>query len=414
MKIFGIVLVGSLCGLTQGASPGSDETRPQDILDTMAWAANWVFEIGMYAGRQERPWRRRDEGELDDLPKIYIPNELTGNEIVRALKKTGKEQAVIEENEFLDFLDFHVKNFNESRLNDSFSDDEDYSSESGSGDIFGVKDSDDFDFYSNGSYYGNYSDYRDPRIDDWSDIYQYLARDSQGNFVLSKQVMNYLPSLEFEKIFRTPYPSWNREIKISIVLLRKFIGESIDIKALLSQILPEIKQMRSYSSWDEMVSDDNDIYQTIMSILENQEKPLIKKTKDGFYTLSKTSTDLIYKAINATVLEERRQRSNVENDFQAFREYKKFEEKVESMIQASATILHLPNQLSWDSIKATLQAMWKKTIPQIHQYQFLTKTLDYLEIDTDEKGMSKLSPFLTQALVDMMWGLFGYIHPITN
>ena len=69
------------------------------VLDTGVWLANWFLAIASYAGRQERPWYRNYRAPSDDLPNIYIPNELTGNEIVRALKITGKEQMVVEENE---------------------------------------------------------------------------------------------------------------------------------------------------------------------------------------------------------------------------------------------------------------------------------------------------------------------------
>ena len=69
------------------------------VIDTGAWLANWFIAIASYASRQERPWRRRYEGPVEDLPNIYIPNELTGDEIVRALKLTGKKQMVVEENE---------------------------------------------------------------------------------------------------------------------------------------------------------------------------------------------------------------------------------------------------------------------------------------------------------------------------
>ena len=63
----------------------------------MAWASNWIMALGLYAGRQPR----REYGRfdlVDDLPKIFIPNELTGNEIVRAIKTTGKQQMLTENN----------------------------------------------------------------------------------------------------------------------------------------------------------------------------------------------------------------------------------------------------------------------------------------------------------------------------
>ena len=51
------------------------------VLDTLAWAANWITSVGLYAGRQERPWGRDDSAAHEDLPNIYIPNELAGSEI---------------------------------------------------------------------------------------------------------------------------------------------------------------------------------------------------------------------------------------------------------------------------------------------------------------------------------------------
>ena len=100
--------------------------------------------------------------------------------------------------------------------------------------------------------------------------------------------------------------------------------------------------------------------------------------------------------------------------FESFALFKAYTDKVKNIgqiIQSSASILHLPSELSWANIKATIQIMYKKAIPRVHLYQFLTKTLDYLEIDTNVKGMSKLSPFLTQKMIDSMWGIFGYGHP---
>ena len=60
--------------------------------------------VGAYSGRQERPFRGPQEvrpfGSInDDLPDIYIPNELTGNEITEAFRLGGQKQAVVEVNE---------------------------------------------------------------------------------------------------------------------------------------------------------------------------------------------------------------------------------------------------------------------------------------------------------------------------
>ena len=76
------------------------------VFDTAAWVANWIVGVGSYAGRQQRPFRRSPEGEtLENMPSIYIPQQLTANEIVRALKLTGKQQMLVEKNEvFLGYV----------------------------------------------------------------------------------------------------------------------------------------------------------------------------------------------------------------------------------------------------------------------------------------------------------------------
>merc|ERR1712180_326233 len=102
------------------------------------------------------------------------------------------------------------------------------------------------------------------------------------------------------------------------------------------------------------------------------------------------------------------------DSFAQFKAYTDIVKNVGQIIQSSAAILHLPSELSWANIKATIQIMYKKAIPQVHVYQFLTKSLDYLEVDTKVKGLSKLSPFVTQLLVDGMWGMFGYNHPLSQ
>ena len=69
-----------------------------------AWVGTWFMAVGAYSGRQERPFRGPQEvrpfGSInDDLPDIYIPNELTGNEITEAFRLGGQKQAVVEVNE---------------------------------------------------------------------------------------------------------------------------------------------------------------------------------------------------------------------------------------------------------------------------------------------------------------------------
>ena len=69
------------------------------VLDLGAWVGTWMVALGAYAGRQERPHRRQDDSPKDDLPDVYIPNELSANEIEKAFSLAGKKQAVIEANE---------------------------------------------------------------------------------------------------------------------------------------------------------------------------------------------------------------------------------------------------------------------------------------------------------------------------
>ena len=60
-----------------------------------------MVALGAYAGRQERPYRRQDNTPQNDLPDVYIPNELNANEIGKAFSLAGKKQAVIEANEVI-------------------------------------------------------------------------------------------------------------------------------------------------------------------------------------------------------------------------------------------------------------------------------------------------------------------------
>ena len=89
------------------------------VFDTAAWVANWIVSVGSYAGRQQRPWRRSPDETLENMPNIYIPQQLTANEIVRALKLTGKPQMLVEKNEV--FLDY-VCNWYDPLLTDTFPD----------------------------------------------------------------------------------------------------------------------------------------------------------------------------------------------------------------------------------------------------------------------------------------------------
>ena len=59
--------------------------------------------------------------------------------------------------------------------------------------------------------------------------------------------------------------------------------------------------------------------------------------------MTKTITDTVKKVVNDTILShERRWRLRDENDFEAFKDYEKFEENVNNMIGSAAAIVHLP------------------------------------------------------------------------
>merc|ERR1719232_720391 len=99
------VLLLCAIGVHFSSAIAVEEPHTSDVLDLTAWYTTWMVALGAYAGRQERPWRRRGE-TLDDLPDVYIPNELTGNEIERSFSLAGKNQAIIEVNELMQYLEF--------------------------------------------------------------------------------------------------------------------------------------------------------------------------------------------------------------------------------------------------------------------------------------------------------------------
>ena len=137
-------------------------------------------------------------------------------------------------------------------------------------------------------------------------------------------------------------------------------------------------------------------------------------TEEGLYTITKSASDLVHGFVNSTVLENyiRRVFPGKDTNYNHYKGHLDFLNKVDGMVKASSLILRLPSELSWENIKYALQTMYKQAIPQVHLYQFLTHSLDYLEIDTNVKGMSKLSDFVTQHLVDALWDVIGCRYPL--
>jgi len=333
----------------------------QDVLDTVAWAANWIASVGLYAARQDRPYNRPSDDILEDLPKIYIPNELTGNEIVRALKLTGKDQMLTENNEMLKFLDFHM------RRKEDMDDVQD---------VNGTN-SDDISFSTGFN----------PTASD--DISTYFEEDTTGEyFVLSES-----------------YIQLYKEI-----LAQYSLNE--DIIETVGEMLSMIRYKKEQETWDTMIKEANSQYQKMMRLLE--EKNIAEMTEEGLYAITKSGSNLVHGLVNSTVLENyiRRVFPGKDTNYNHYKGHIDFLNKVDGMVKASSSILRLPSELSWENIKYALQTMYKKAIPQVHLYQFLTHSLDYLEIDSNVKGMSKLSDFVTQHLVDALWDVFGCLYPL--
>merc|ERR1711983_584180 len=119
-----------------------------------------------------------------------------------------------------------------------------------------------------------------------------------------------------------------------------------------------------------------------------------------------TITELVKKLLQDTILRRevywRVERRRYENDYEASKAYEKFEENVNRMINAATAIVQLPSEMTWPGLKSAIQAMYKKAVSQVHVFQFLTKKLEYLTLDRDV-GMSKLSPYVTQLLVNAMY-----------
>ena len=70
------------------------------VIDATAWFAYGLMALSFYVFRQ--PQNVLDQGPLsstwENLPKIFLPNSLTGPEIVRALSTSSKAQMLVENN----------------------------------------------------------------------------------------------------------------------------------------------------------------------------------------------------------------------------------------------------------------------------------------------------------------------------
>jgi len=322
-----------------------DGPSKNDVLDTAAWIGGWILAVGSYAGRQNRrPSYNGYIGYAEDLPKIYIPNQLTAGELNRALRLTTEKQAVTEVNEMSSFIDFFVSKRSREDLA------------------------------------------RTPFLTLYVD-------DKDNSFVVSEEALN--------------------DTRVSLT------AEGIE-EELAEMVVDLLKVLRwpvgGLNTFEELFSEANRQYMEVMSFMENMGlAKLDKGDLQTSYTLTKNASRLVHSALNVTVWHPCSTTSycNLE-DYWVFREYKRFQEQNQDMVDTSASIVRLPTDLSWNSVKATLQTIYKEGVQNVHLFQFLTKTLDYLNIDTGVKGMSQLSPSMTQALTDSMWHLFGRIHPISN
>jgi|ERR1712038_1372089 len=307
-----------------------EEPRTSDVLDLGAWVGTWLVALGAYSGRQERPYRRsRDQGPLDDLPDVYIPNELTANEIEKSFSLAGKKQAVIEANEMLQWVEFVATG--RRRPESAF-----------------------------------------VKLED-------------GHFKAHPQ---HFPMIR----------QFFTEGRIGPDNTLSLDPEIVDT---IMQLLESLKLKSKFDDWNDLSTEIDRIYQEIVG--KAAETKFLKQTEAGRYTMTSSVNELVTMLVNDTILwRERRWRLRDENDFEAFKEYEKFEENVQRMINSATAIVELPSEMTWAGIKSAIQAMYKKAISQVHVFQFLTKKLEYLTLDR-EVGLSKLSTIATQAFVDSMY-----------
>ena len=145
-----------------------------------------------------------------------------------------------------------------------------------------------------------------------------------------------------------------------------------------------------------------------------EEKLLVKSTTEGLFTLTTSGSEIVNAVLNSTHLEHvrRYQFPYLSTDYHQNKKYQKWAKQVEQIVSGAVSILHIPSELSWENIKLAIQTTYKKAIPKVHLFQFLTKKKEYLDVDINVRGMSKLSDYLTQHFVNSIWGMFGYIHPL--
>jgi len=317
-----------LCALGVHFSEGIavEEPNKSDVLDLAAWVTTWVMAMGAYSGRQERPYRREFE-ELEDMPEVFIPSELTGNQIERAFRMAGTKQAVPEINELLKYLEFTATREGEPWL---------------------------------------------------------LLED--GHFKPTENCIKQLKDLlSTEDLFN---------------------GVDEKMKETLVVMSEELKLKEQYEDWDDLSAEINRIFKGITGKL--LEAGYIKLNEDGFYTLTKSVTDLVKMMVKDKILAEQRQwRVRDEDNYNEVREFEEYEENIVSAIDSGAAILQLPQDMDWAGIKSSFQAMYKKALPQVQLFQFLTKKLTYIDLDRDSK-MYKLSDFLTKNMVDSMHWAFRW------
>merc|ERR1712226_1340171 len=204
---------------------------------------------GAYSGRQERPYRREFD-ELEDMPEVFIPSELTGNQIERAFRMAGTKQAVPEINELLKYLEFTATREGEPWL---------------------------------------------------------LLED--GHFKPTENCINQLKDLlSTEDLFN---------------------GVDEKMKETMVVMSEELKLKEQYEDWDDLSAEINRIFKGITGKL--LEGGYIKLNEDGFYTLTKTVTDLVKMTVKEKVLEEQRQwRVRDEANFNEVREFEDWEDNISS------------------------------------------------------------------------------------
>ena len=151
-----------------------------------------------------------------------------------------------------------------------------------------------------------------------------------------------------------------------------------------------------------------------------EQKSFVKKTEEGLYTIAKSGSDLAYSWVNATMVEKMKKSvyAQMDQDYYTFKGFNKYLEGLNNGFADTMDYIHLPSELSWENIKLALQTTYRKALPKVMLINKgpvgKIKSMENIAVESDVKGMMKLSDIMTLVLVHSMWGLFGQKHPLSK